>query len=82
MMLIHIKNSAKNSLPYPILADVNQDCADDYGVLGKFMMMTIAKRQSFIIDPQGRILKHYSKVNPDSHTNEVIEDLKSFRENI
>ena len=78
----HQEFSEKYSLPYPILADVNQNCADDYGVLGKFMMMTIAKRQSFIIDPQGRILKHYSKVNPDSHTNEVIEYLKSFRENI
>ena len=74
----HQEFSEKYSLPYPILADVNQDCADDYGVLGKFMMMTIAKRQSFIIDPQGRILKHYSKVNPDSHTNEVIEDQRAL----
>ena len=78
----HQEFSEKYSLPYPILADVNQNCADDYGVLGKFMMMTIAKRQSFIIDPQGKILKRYSKVDPDSHTSEVIEDLKSFRENI
>ena len=78
----HKEFSEKYSLPYPILADVNQDCADDYGVLGKFMMMTIAKRQSFIIDPQGKILKRYSKVDPVTHTSEVIEDLKSFRENI
>ena len=46
------------------------------------MMMTMAKRQSFIIDPQGKILKRYTKVDPDIHTCEVIEDLKSFRENI
>ena len=78
----HQEFSEKYSLPYPILADVTEKCADDYGVLGKFMMMTMAKRQSFIIDPQGKILKRYSKVDPDSHTSEVIEDLKSFRENI
>ena len=40
------------------------------------MMMTIAKRQSFLINPEGSIVKHYKKVNPDTHTNEVIVDLK------
>ena len=72
----HQAFSEKYSLPYPILADVNQECATEYGVLGKFMMMTIAKRQSFLINPEGSIVKHYKKVNPDTHTNEVIVDLK------
>lgn len=40
------------------------------------MMMTIAKRESFLINPEGSIVKHYKKVNPDTHTNEVIVDLK------
>jgi peroxiredoxin Q/BCP len=78
----HQEFSEKYSLPYPILADVNKNCADDYGVLGKFMMMTIAKRQSFIIGPQGKILKRYNKVDPDTHTSEVIEDIKKFRQTI
>ena len=72
----HQAFSEKYSLPYPILADVNQECATEYGVLGKFMMMTIAKRQSFLINPEGSIVKHYKKVNPNIHTNEVIVDLK------
>ena len=72
----HQAFSEKYSLPYPILADVNKECATEYGVLGKFMMMTIAKRESFLINPEGSIVKHYKKVNPDTHTNEVIVDLK------
>ena len=48
----HQAFSEKYSLPYPILADVNKECATEYGVLGKFMMMTIAKRQSFLINPE------------------------------
>ena len=72
----HQAFSEKYSLPYPILADVNQECATEYGVLGKFMMMTIAKRQSFLINPEGSIVKHYKKVDPDTHTKEVIVDLK------
>ena len=74
----HQAFSEKYSLPYPILADVNKECASEYGVLGKFMMMTIAKRQSFLINPEGQIVKHYKKVDPDTHSKEVIIDLKQL----
>ena len=74
----HQAFSEKYSLPYPILADTNKECATEYGVLGKFMMMTIAKRQSFLINPEGSIVKHYKKVDPDIHTKEVIGDLKEL----
>ena len=75
----HKEFSEKYSLPYPILADVEKESAVDYGVLGKFMMMTITKRQSFIIDPDGLIVKHYKNVDPDKHTDEVIEELRSLQ---
>ncbi len=74
----HQAFSEKYSLPYPILADVKKECATEYGVLGKFMMMAIAKRQSFLINPEGSIVKHYKKVDPDTHTKEVIGDLKKL----
>ena len=74
----HQEFSEKYSLPFPILADVDKNCAEDYGVLGKFMMMTIAKRQSFIINPDGEIVKHYKKVDSDIHSAEVINDLKQL----
>ena len=80
MMLTRTKNSARSTAsPYPILADVEKESAVDYGVLGKFMMMTITKRESFIIDPDGLIVKHYKNVDPDKHTDEVIEELKSLQ---
>ena len=75
----HKEFSEKYSLPYPILADVEKESAVDYGVLGKFMMMTITKRESFIIDPDGLIVKHYKNVDPDKHTDEVIEELRSLQ---
>ena len=75
----HKEFSEKYSLPYPILADIEKESAVDYGVLGKFMMMTITKRESFIIDPEGLIVKHYKNVDPDKHTDEVIEELKSLQ---
>ena len=75
----HKEFSEKYSLPYPILADIEKESAVDYGVLGKFMMMTITKRESFIIDPAGLIVKHYKNVDPDKHTDEVIRELKSLQ---
>ena len=74
----HQAFSEKYSLPFPLLADLNKECATEYGVLGKFMMMTIAKRQSFVINPEGKIVKHYKKVDPDTHTEQVIGDLKKL----
>jgi peroxiredoxin Q/BCP len=78
----HKEFSEKYSLPYPILADMEKESAVDYGVLGKFMMMTITKRESFIIDPDGVIVKHYRNVDPDKHTDEVIEELKSLQKKV
>ena len=75
----HKEFSEKYSLPYPILADIEKESAVDYGVLGKFMMMTITKRESFIIGPDGLIVKHYKNVDPEKHTDEVIEELKSLQ---
>ena len=75
----HKEFSEKYSLPYPILADVEKESAVSYGVLGKFLMMTITKRESFIIDPNGVIVKHYKSVDPEKHTDEVIEELKSIQ---
>ena len=71
----HKEFSEKYSLPYPILADVEKVCAEDYGVLGFFL----TKRESFIINPEGKIVKRYQKVNPDTHTQQVLEDLKTFK---
>ncbi len=75
----HKEFSEKYSLPYPILADIEKESAVDYGVLGKFLMMEITKRESFIIDPDGIVVKHYKNVDPDKHTDEVIEELKSLQ---
>ena len=42
------------------------------------MMIKIASRQSFIIGPDGKIAKHYRKVDPDTHTMEVLADIKAL----
>ena len=68
--------SDKYHLPFPLLSDSKKEMAGIYGVLGK--VFGVASRQSFIINPDGVIAKHYQEVSPSTHTEEELEDLKSM----
>ena len=74
----HKEFSDKYKLPFTILADENSETAKAYGVLRDYKLVKLASRQSFLIDPEGKIAKHYEKVNPDTHTDEVLADIKAF----
>ena len=40
--------------------------------------MTLAKRETFLIDPEGKLVKHYSDVDPDVHSRQVLTDLRQL----
>ncbi len=72
----HRKFAENYDLPFPLLADTEGTAAEAYGVKTKMRGMTIAKRQTFLIDPAGNLAKHYDKVKPETHSAEVLADLK------
>jgi peroxiredoxin Q/BCP len=41
--------------------------------------MTLAGRNTFLIDPAGVIKKVYLKVNPNNHSEEVLADLEQLQ---
>ena len=63
---------------FPLLADSDGEVSTAYGVKTRMFGMTVAKRQTFIIDPDGAIAKHYETVKPDAHSAEVLADLKTL----
>jgi peroxiredoxin Q/BCP len=65
-------------LPFPILADTDGDIATAYGVKTRMFGRTVAKRQTFIIAPNGNIAKHYATVKPEEHSAQILSDLKSL----
>jgi len=75
----HAKFAAKYHLPFPLLADKDGKVADSYGALTNLYLVKIAKRYTFLIDPQGRIAKTYLSVDTSSHSQEIIDDLKLLR---
>ena len=64
-----------HGLPFPLLADVEGLAASAYGVKTRMLGMEIAKRQTFIIAPDGTIARHYEKVDPKKHSTQVLADL-------
>ena len=76
----HKKFSDKYKLPFTILADDDGETARAYGVLRDYKLLKLASRQSFLVDPDGKIAKHYGDVDPDTHTEEVLTDIKNLSE--
>ena len=72
----HKAFSDKYKLPFTILADEDSNTARDYGVLRDYKLVKLASRQSFLISPEGKIAKHYDDVDPDTHTDQVLADIK------
>ncbi|MCL7744931.1 peroxiredoxin [Guyparkeria hydrothermalis] len=72
----HAEFAAKYELPFPLLADPEGAVVERYGALSDFLVVKFAKRQTFIIDPDGHIARIYRKVNPDEHVKDVLDDLK------
>jgi len=74
----HKAFAENHGLPFPLLADVEGDVSAAYGVKTRKFGMQFAKRQTFIIGPDGAIVKHYEKVSPADHSRQVLADLKAL----
>ena len=76
----HTKFKNKFHLPFTLLADEDHKVCEAYGVWGpkKFMGREYegVLRTTFLIGPDGNILKVFENVKPDGHSKEVLEVLK------
>jgi peroxiredoxin Q/BCP len=70
----------EHSLPFQVLADPTKAVTKQYGVLTTMMgLMEFARRDTFIIDPQGRIARHWEKVDAKGHSQLVLNELKKLQ---
>ena len=78
----HQKFAQKYNLNFPILADEKKEVIKAYGAWGKKKFMGKEfegiLRVSFLINPEGEVVKKYDKVKPETHAKEVLEDIKNF----
>jgi len=71
----HQQFCAKDSLTFKLLADDSKEVVAKYGSVMEMKGMTLAARNTFVIDPKGMIRKVYLKVNPTPHSAEVLAAL-------
>ena len=76
----HAGFAEKYSLPFSLLSDAGKKTAADYGCLVSFGPFKIAKRHTFIINPDGRLAKIYRSVKPGKHSVEIIADLQTLQD--
>jgi len=78
----HNKFASKFSLNFPILADTDHVVGCVYGVYGPKKMFGNLfdgyHRESFLINKDGVIVKHYQNVKPEEHVVEILTDLKTL----
>jgi len=75
----HKQFCTKDGLTFHLLADPEHKVVDEYGSLGHFGEMTIANRNTFLIDPQGKIVKVWTKVDPRVHSEEVLTAIQEAK---
>ena len=71
----HRRFCAKEGLNFKLLADTNGSVSKAYGSLINFVVVKLAERHTFLIDPAGRIAKAYTSVDPAKHSEEVLAKL-------
>ena len=71
----HKKFCAKEGLNFKLLADTDHKVTESYGSLTNLGLVKFAARHTFLIDPNGKIAKVYTSVDPVKHSGEVLAEL-------
>lgn len=68
----HQQFCTKEGLSFRLLADASRTVTRSYGSLIERGGLAMAQRNTFLIDPQGRIAKIWTKVNPASASTDAL----------
>ncbi len=71
----HKEFCSKEGLNFKLLADTEHKVVKQYDSTMNYKGMEIAARNTFIIDPQGKIERAYTGVDPNKHSQEVLAAL-------
>src|SRR5919198_3106860 len=66
---------AKEGLAFKLLADPDAKISTEYGSIMQYQGTTMAARNTFVINPEGKIAKVYTGVKPAEHSEEILKDL-------
>ncbi len=70
---------AKEGLNFHLLSDADKKVAPQYGSLADYLGVKVAKRNTFLINPEGKIVKVWTGVNPSQASSDVLAELAADR---
>jgi len=76
----HQEFCAKQGLTFKLLADKDKEVSKQYGSLKSYLGYKLAARNTFLIDPEGRVAQVWTGVSPAKHSQEVLRALSKARE--
>jgi peroxiredoxin Q/BCP len=71
----HAKFAAHYNLPFILLSDPHGVAMKPYGA----WLPVLARRMTFIINPEGKIAREYPNVTPAEHATQILTDLEELQ---
>ena len=75
----HKEFCAKEGLAFKLLSDTDAKVSTQYGSIMEYQGNKLSARNTFIIDPQGKIVKVFPKVKVAAHSEEVLAALAELQ---
>jgi peroxiredoxin Q/BCP len=76
----HERFKAKHTLNFTLLSDPDKKVIEAYGAWGKKMFGNEGiLRRTFVINPEGTVVKVYGRVTPLGHGEQIVEALKQLQ---
>ena len=75
----HKSFCAKEGLAFKLLSDSDARVSEQYGSVMEYNGNKLSARNTFIIDPNGKIAKVFVKVGPAGHSDEVLAALAELQ---
>jgi peroxiredoxin Q/BCP len=75
----HKEFCAKEGLNFKLLSDTDAKVSTEYGSLMEYQGNKLSARNTFIIDPQGKVAKVFEKVKVAAHSEEVLAALAALQ---
>jgi thioredoxin-dependent peroxiredoxin len=75
----HKKFCTKEGLQFKLLADTDHNVTKSYGSLTNLGVAKFAARHTFLIDPNRKVAKVYTSVDPLRHSAEVLAELDALQ---
>jgi peroxiredoxin Q/BCP len=76
---LHKQFCAQERLNFKLLADTDAKVSEAYGSVSDYKGKKVSARNTFLINPEGKIARVFTGVDPKTHSDEVLQALAELK---